>query len=83
MAFHNTQEKFGPFSTGTPPKNLTVQANGGSVNIEIEVAPDVWITPADLPLPYTTDVSVTVEVAECHVRITPLLGAIYNFGAGV
>lgn len=68
------------FDRSAPDENISVFTNGGSVDIEVQVSKTQWIRPANMALPYTTDVSEMISVAGKTIRITPINGAIYNFG---
>ena len=83
MTHYTESHVFPSFNDHATPLNLTIKANGGSVNLEVQVSDDVWVQPASLELPDTTDVSTVIDVAGCTIRITPTGGAEYNFGGGV
>jgi len=80
---HYTDTQTFTFDRRADDENITVFANGGSVNLEVQVSPVQWVQPDNMNLPYTTDVSEMVIVAGKTIRITPLDGAEYNFGDGI
>ena len=82
MAYHTTQLVSGPYNKYANPEKLVVKANGGSVDLEVEVSDGVWVRPEGLGLPFTTNVAKLVEVAGQTIRLTPTGGASFNFGQG-
>jgi len=82
MTHYNSTQTF-TFDNKAVDENITVFANGGSVDLEVQVSQAQWVRPDNLSLPYTTNVSEIISVAGKTIRITPADGAEYNFGQGI
>lgn len=78
MAFYSAQMEFGPFASFSKPAALSVDANGGTVKIEVLHDPDTstWIEDQTI----SADSVLVLEVANLtKLRLTPAGGATYNF----
>ncbi|WP_120501446.1 hypothetical protein [Roseovarius sp. EL26] len=76
----DTQMILGPYAYYAKPATLIVQANGGTVTLEVlaDKSADIWIVDQS----FDADSVHKVDVSNSTIRLTPIGAAKFSFVAG-